>query len=196
VETKFSTQSKNEHIPNFSDRLNEIQDILAEHDIPQRGVFVAYRVNDGTDITNCETTLVIVSEYKDGCQSNWVKAVSEIHGSLARHGIDQSIELIDERALGQLSVSPISSADRAVIKGWREVLPEVHALIRNQEYVAIDVLNREFPSREMQPTVIISARDANDDIWWDEIIPALTQLLQAKGVEIDIVLLYCQGLVF
>jgi hypothetical protein len=42
--------------------------------------------------------------------------------------------------------------------------------------------------------VIISARDANNCIWWDTILPRLSQLMQAKGLQVDVVLLYLQDL--
>ncbi|KAF2113620.1 hypothetical protein BDV96DRAFT_601106 [Lophiotrema nucula] len=171
--------------------------VLAKYKIPEGGIWFAYRVNYGIDADDRYLTLVLLSSYEHGCQDQWVQAVKEIRRELVQAGIYWAIELIDERVFYRsLHTSPILSTDRDLIEGWSKVLPDFHTMIENRNWVSVDVFHREFPSREMQPTVIISARDANDDNSWDTTLPALHQLLQANNLKVDIVLLFLQDLKF
>jgi hypothetical protein len=107
VETTFSTRSRDSYIPNFSACLEEIGGLLAKYNIPGHGIFFAHRLNYGA-VADCPPTLVILSTYDDDSQSNWVKVVEEIYKSLARRGVHQTIELIDEQVFyGPLRTSPV-----------------------------------------------------------------------------------------
>lgn len=171
-----------------------IEDILQKYSIPQRGLFFAHRANLGASPTDRNVTMVLLSVYEHDCQGQWIEAVKEICMALAKAGDSHRIELIDERAFsGSLATSPILSTDRAIVEGWAKVLPDFLATIENQEWVALDVLNRQFPSREMQATVIISAQDANDDTWYRKTIPALSQLLQVNDLKLEVTLLFLNG---
>jgi hypothetical protein len=199
VETTVLRESPDTFFPNFSYRWRDIQDILAKWSIPQSGVFFAYRENCRKDVADSERhpTLVIVSTYEHNCQGDWVKAVSEISAYLLQFGINQTIELVDERVYYEsFYTSPILSTDCKLIDGWNSILSEFLTTIEHRDWVAIDALYREFPSRGMQPTVIVNARDANDNIWWDQTLPRLHGLLQENGLELDIVLLFLPGLRF
>ncbi|KAF2789345.1 hypothetical protein K505DRAFT_365686 [Melanomma pulvis-pyrius CBS 109.77] len=196
VETRTAPQAVATYIPNFNHHVGNIRDILTAYNIEEYGISFVYRVNPGIVPTDRHLTLLLESWYEDGCQDQWVKAVAEIRRSLIPSGIYWAIELIDIRALHRWPhIGPILSTDRDVIEGWSKVLPDFFTTIENRNWVSIDVLHREFPGQSLKrPTVIISARDANDVTWWDTTIPALHQLLQANNFKIDISLLYQEGI--
>jgi hypothetical protein len=194
VDTIGHSQGMGTYFPSFGHHMSITRGILAKHNIPDCGILFAHRVNDGIAAANDNLTLVLVSQYKNGCQDQWVKAVREIRSSLLQSGIHWAIELIDERVLSRrLYTSPILSTDRDLIEGWSRVLSVFLATIKNHDWAAIDVLHQEFPSRGMLPTVIISAKDANDDCWWNSTLPALHQLLQANDLEVGIMLRFSKG---
>lgn len=169
-------------------------DVLAKYNIPEHGILFAYRVNYEVVATDDDLTLVILSVYSDGCQEQWINAVKEIRAGLVQHNLYWRIELVDRRVFyGPLRTFPVLSTDHNLIQGWRKVLPDFLNIIKDQSWVSIDVLYRDFPSRERQPTIIVSARDANDDSW-NITLPAIKQLLQDHRLEVDVVLLYLEGL--
>jgi hypothetical protein len=180
-------------------RESDIKSILDRHEIPLRKIFFAYRVTCGMDTDTGGEYLVILSTYKDGCQDRWVRAVSDIRTSLLKNELNWSIELVDHDVYYQpLRASPVPSTDQDLIEGWEKIRPEFEETLENHghDWVSIDVLYRDFPSRENQPTAIISARDADGEAWWDETIPVLKHVLQTNGLGIDIVLLYLKDLAF
>lgn len=194
VETRARHQTVETYFPNFDHHISNTRRILAKHNIPDCGILFAPRVNRGVATADHHLTLVLLSQYENGCQDYWVKAVREIRSNLLQSGIHWAIELIDEQVFGgPLHTSPILSTDRNLIDGWSRVLPTFLSTIDNHNWAAIDVLYREFPSRGMQPTVIISAVDANDDAWWNSTLPAVYQLLQDKDFEVEILLLFSNG---
>jgi hypothetical protein len=197
VETAFLSQSSGACIPDLPSCWRKIDDVLAKYHIPQRGLFFAYRLNRGVHSADCDPTLVIVSTYRHSNRLSWVDAVCEICADLHLSGIKQAIELIDEQVFySSLSTSAIQSTETKLIKGWEEVLPNFLAAIKERNWITVDVLYREFPSRVMQPTVIINAQDANDDIWWGQTLPALFKLLRDNQLEVDIVVLFLENLAF
>lgn len=192
VETRQLHQAIDTYFPNFDYHVGNIGNVLAKYNIAQYGTRFVYRVNPGIDAADRYLTLVIISSFEDGCQDQWVKAVAEIRLSLVQSGIYWAIELIDFEMFYWWPpvIQPILSTDRDLIEGWSKVLPDFLTTIENRNWVAIDVLRRYSPLRRTEPTVIISARDADNDTWWDTTLPALYQLLQANNLDLDIVLLF------
>ncbi|KAF2243053.1 hypothetical protein BU26DRAFT_438077 [Trematosphaeria pertusa] len=195
VETRGAGDKVRSYFANFDDFKNSILPIFAEHNVPCGPMRFAYRVNPGMDATDQHLTLVIPSWYEHGCQDRWVAVVKAIRLSLVESGIDCAIELIDNLVyiLG-LFIAPILSTDRDLIEGWNKVRSTFHTMIESRDWVSVDVFRREFPSLGMRPTVIICARDANDDTWWNSTLPALQELLKANHLELDIVLLFHEGI--
>lgn len=196
VVTETPTQASIDlQFPNFSRMVDEVREILTTNSIPLNSVYCVHRATVGDNAVKSPVTLVLVSKYSDGCQSNWVKVVVEVYQCLSRRGIVQPIELIDEQVFyGRLNVSPVLSTHHDLIEGWGRIMKDFLAVIERRDWLAIDVLYREFPSRKPQPTVIINAADADDRKWWDTLLPRLSQLTQSKGLEVDIVLLHLSAL--
>ncbi|KAF2109328.1 hypothetical protein BDV96DRAFT_605039 [Lophiotrema nucula] len=200
VESRESHQNLDTAFPNWFDHQYNIYGVFRKHDIPLEAMHFEYRVNHGIAASDCYLTLVLVSRYDHGCQDQWVKAVKEIRSSLVQSEIYWTIELIDQRVYntGPPHVSPILSTDRDLIEGWKRVKPDFYATMENRDWKVVDVFRRAVPYRayysKMEPTIIISAADANDDIWWRSTLPALRQLLEANSMKADIVVVFHKGL--
>lgn len=200
VNTLFLTRNFNEYIPDSDHHIRKLRNTLAKYKITLNSLFLARRTNGRLDNNDPRyrtryRTIVLISDYTDGCQDSWVNAVKEIRADLTESNIHvgSAIELIDRQAyMDQLQTSPICSSDREVIEGWNTVRPEFRAMIRHHCWCSIDVLRRDFPSRKEQPTVIIGAQDANNETWWSTTLPKLHRLLETNKVKIDIVVFYLE----
>ncbi|KAF2654353.1 hypothetical protein K491DRAFT_717172 [Lophiostoma macrostomum CBS 122681] len=194
VKTDVQSGDLDRCIPNFAYHAREIQGLLSKYDIPLLGLYFAHRMNDGIEATDRYLTLVLLSQYTHDCQSQWIQAVKEVRIGLGNAGINYTIELIDMQAfLAPLRTLPILSTDRDIIEGWNKILPDCLATIADRAWVAIDVVHRKIPPDQTQPTVVISAQDANEDTWWVSTLPTLRRLLQANNLTMDIVLLFHKG---
>lgn len=197
VETKTPSIAFETYLPNFANHKQVIQDVLAEHGIPFRGLSFVYRLHEGVDLADRYLTLVLQSNYKDGCQGEWVEAVKAIRKHLVQSDISWAIELIDEQVFSnKLPVAPVLTEDREFIEGWCRAYANVLHIIKDRDVISIDPLKRRFPAGDTHPAIIISARDANDEIWRKETIPAIRQQLQVDNLEAEIVLLQGGGLWF
>lgn len=179
-----------EHVTHEPVDYGRVLEILANYRISYHYIYLARRVNRKADLAGCEPRVVVVSTYEDGCRSNWIHAVRDLHSSCNR-----PIELVDKQAeSGLLALRPVLSTDCTLIDSWKKLLPEFFARIQAQSWITVDVMYRDFPSRGMRPSIIISAQDADQGVWWDQILPDLTQELQTHKLDVELVLLYLGSL--
>jgi hypothetical protein len=162
---------------------------------------LVHRFNDGHEHDEHLPTIVLVATFQRPLEpdffqnpiynNGWIQAVTEIRDNLIEAKIYNLVELIDvDVFFGGVRPSPILSSDCDIIQECNNIMPDVLQIIRKQDWVSIDVFHREFPSMSPSPTIIISARDANKDIWWDILLPELRE----KTEKLGIVLLFLQNI--
>jgi hypothetical protein len=150
--------------------------------------------------------------------NGWIQGVMKIRQVLHAAEIYNPVELIDPKAYSNLLFPwPVLSTDHEIIEESKAIMPDVLHMISKQDWIAIDVFKRDYPHTSQEPpmvvgtpffkedgslnypdmphcyqkpTLIISARDANEDVWWDSILPQLRRKMQ----NLDIVLLFLQDI--
>ncbi|KAH8730967.1 hypothetical protein GQ44DRAFT_823101 [Phaeosphaeriaceae sp. PMI808] len=190
------TMEQELYFPSLDEHIKVIRDILSKHNVTLIDHMTAYRVSRSSRILEDyahNPTLMLVADYEHDHRHQWVKAAQKIRTHLAQSGIHRSFELVDPSS-EKHKTSPILSEDHELIADWNEVHPKFLSMIEDRNWKAIDVLYRDFPSRGMLPTVIISAQDANSHILWDSTLSSLRQLLQVHNLTLDIVVLYLENI--
>ncbi|PSN70762.1 hypothetical protein BS50DRAFT_584352 [Corynespora cassiicola Philippines] len=172
----------------------KVKDILEQHNIPLIHLMLVWRNSCGAAASDRQLTLVITSENQqcDQYQQHWVDAVAQIRSLLLESEIYWSIELIDGRPR---QTEIIESTETVLIANWNKALPDFLAKIEDKDWVAVDVLRCGYSTdKKMHPTVMVSARDANDSAGWETTLPALRQVLQNHDVDAKVELRFNQGL--
>jgi hypothetical protein len=70
---------------------------------------------------------------------------------------------------------------------WNDkLLTAVCALVFDRQWITLDIVFRNDVLGNKGPTILIGAREADELCWWDNILPAVNQLLQAIQSTSDI----------
>lgn len=79
-----------------------------------------------------------------------------------------------------------------------DILPKIIKYLsdNNCDYVSIDSVYHEFPSRGMLPTFLINSKSADKESWWRDTLPHLRQLVEEQHADIEIVLQYAEDIHF
>lgn len=165
----------------FSSHLNEIEQILEKNDVHIVAFEFGKRENVGAEVQSGQSTITIRANFEPSSAQSWIEAVISIRTYLSGVGVDHAIEIIDNHAYHGLRSFPLNPSEISLAESWSNViLPTIEGLIDHHQWIAIDLLNREYPSlSEPQPTIVISARDANDPTWHDHTVPSLNQYLHS-----------------
>ena len=103
-------------------------------------------------------------------------AVRDIRKYLAAHDIHVAIEIIDERALW-IKTYPILPSETVAVQRWSLLWDPLTRYLDKVkvEWVSVTVLHRglDLSRDSCPPTVVISARDAANDKWWNEVLPEI-----------------------
>jgi hypothetical protein len=208
------------YIPHFIYYGKHIRQILERHKVHFCNFRLEHRFNDGYEYNEDLPTILILASFKPTSRDTiynhgWIQGVREIREFLHAAEIYNPVELIDPKAYSDaLWPSPILPSDHEIIEESKEIVPDVLQAISKQDWVSVDVFHRDYPHTPPEvpevafvtendmlnfpdlprsykkPTLIISARDANEDVWWDKILPQLRQKLK----NLDVVVLFLQDI--
>ncbi|KAF2108556.1 hypothetical protein BDV96DRAFT_652807 [Lophiotrema nucula] len=169
-----------------------IGDILRRLSINASFAGFVHRHNRGQATNRNTVTLLIVSELKteqdiEKCET----AVHRICENAAQSRSNCAVEIIDCQAFpAHLPVFPIPETSQHLVAVWNSLLPQLQTLIESRQWVTIDGMLQRRPHSVPRPTAIISAKDANDSIWWDELLPDIRELFLKNNWDFDVALLH------
>ncbi|KAF2733341.1 hypothetical protein EJ04DRAFT_565253 [Polyplosphaeria fusca] len=109
-----------------------------------------------------------------------------------------TIEVVDIEVAHQ-SPPPkeITSNQNEILEISRHILPKITSRISQHQWITVDILNWYLPtSRSHHPTVVISARDTSDDVWWSSTLPDIYRIIKETSSGLEVVLLYLDCLDF
>ncbi|KAF2726806.1 hypothetical protein EJ04DRAFT_570943 [Polyplosphaeria fusca] len=109
-----------------------------------------------------------------------------------------TVEVVDTEVAHQSPpLKEITSSQGDILEVSRHLLPKIMSQISNRQWITIDILNWYHPtSRSHHPTVVISARDASDDVWWSSTLPAIYEIIEENSSSLKVVLLFLDCLDF
>ncbi|KAF2739781.1 hypothetical protein EJ04DRAFT_606448 [Polyplosphaeria fusca] len=109
-----------------------------------------------------------------------------------------TVEVVDTEVAHQ-SPPPkeITSSQGDILEVSRHLLPKIMSQISKRQWITVDILNWYHPtSRSHHPTVVISARDASDGVWWSSTLPAICGIIEENSSSLKVVLLFLDCLDF
>ncbi|KAF2105473.1 hypothetical protein BDV96DRAFT_655616 [Lophiotrema nucula] len=175
--------------PGWVTHLARIGDILDQNEITPRFTDVAYRLHSESELHDKYITITTRAEYKLDSGTTWPRAVGQIREYLNGANIHHAIEIIAHSLYRGLRSFPLARD----IYQWNEVLlPDICNLLNGRQWITLDMVYREDAEvpENRRPTILIGARDADEQYWWDDTLPALRQLHQVTQFDIEIELLY------
>ncbi|EFQ86559.1 hypothetical protein PTT_18188 [Pyrenophora teres f. teres 0-1] len=147
-------------------------------------------VRAGIDVEDTPITLSIDSDLSvDGQYACWVIAAASLRCLLDASGLEQVlVEITDRRAARHLDSRRPRGCTPDFISRWQSFIPILLAAIEDRDWLAIDIVSREFgvSSPFTVPTIVITTKDADNEIWRQRIIPRLRTHLPSS-MDIDIV---------
>ncbi|KAF1998579.1 hypothetical protein P154DRAFT_577921 [Amniculicola lignicola CBS 123094] len=142
-------------------------------------------------------TLLVISKATEESALVWALAVTQIRKHFNTIGLNYEIEIIDQRAhegLHTMAIDPI----QLNVNNWNEeILPTILQHLNERKWLSVDILRREHPlAKDLFPmSVVISAQDADNQDWWENILPGLRRYLNTnKMSHVQIVVLFLQDL--
>lgn len=162
------------YFPNYDKHLSQIQLLLELQRVQPQGINIVHRIPLGA--TNAdESTATLFITVKQGAGNSYM-AVRDIRKYLASHDIHVAIEIIDERAQ-LIKTYAILPSETEVLYHWSRVRDLVTKKLDDikTKWVSVTLLRRglDLSRDSCPPTVVISARDAANSKWWNEILPAI-----------------------
>ncbi|EMD86568.1 hypothetical protein COCC4DRAFT_200423 [Bipolaris maydis ATCC 48331] len=140
-------------------------------------------------MVSAPTTLLIESDLSiDGQYMCWKTGAKRLRNFLDNHGLEQLlVEIIDSKAAYLFSAGPLLDCRPGLFANWRLFVPTLLEEIKEQKWLAIDVVSREFGTKFPihVPTVLITTKDPENEIWRQKIIPRLRYCLP-PDMDIDI----------
>ncbi|KAF1995048.1 hypothetical protein P154DRAFT_612098 [Amniculicola lignicola CBS 123094] len=155
----------------------EINKILMRHQINCSWT-ILQRLHENAQTQDNLVTLLILSKVTEDSKLRWTTAVSEVRAYFNSMELNYAVEIIDKHADNGLATRIVDPADIDVELWNTTILPSVVEALGSQDWLSVDVLQREHPHYpESDPiSLIISAQDADDPVW-DTIILSLTSKL-------------------
>lgn len=161
-------------------RILDEEGILAAHG---RKTSVAYRTHSKTELDDKHITITIFATYRPDSKTTWPKAVRRVREYLDGVGVHRAFEMMAQSLSDGLMPFPFLEDTYH----WNDtIMPAVSKLLKGRNWQSLNLLNRDavdWPGK--LPVIIITASDADDKVWWDEILPAIRQLPEVRRYEID-----------
>lgn len=159
-----------------------INNMLSQHDVLVVDSFFCHWYNKAAPVSERKSTLLIYSNLKEEKQSieNRRQAVWQVRSMLQQQSInDIAIEIIDLRIKNKIKTDMILPNENEVLHAWTELAPRVVECLSSRDWLSLDLLHRSWigGQEDAKATVVVCAADANDNLWWDETMPALQTLL-------------------
>ncbi|KAF2792312.1 hypothetical protein K505DRAFT_418517 [Melanomma pulvis-pyrius CBS 109.77] len=178
----------------WATHLERIGDILDRNKITDRSTNVEYRFHTECHDKDKYITIRTQAKYEAESDITWPRAVQQIQEYLNHENLHPAIEILAPALEGRRTY-PVETD----VFQWNKVLlPDVHNIINSYDtqWIAIDMVYREDVevTGMKRPTILISARDADEQYWWDDILPAVRHRV-AQFPNIQVELLYCYELI-
>ena len=175
------------YFPNYEDHLTQIQLLLEIQRVQSKGINVVHRLPLAMNTTDETTATLFITV--EGNQGDLFMAVRDIRKYLASQDIHVAIEIMDERAIW-IKTHPILPSETEVINRWNTLRDSLTLYLdnRNVAWVSVTVLRRGLALQRdsCPPTIVISARDAANEKWWDDILPSIRNRCQPL-LEVELV---------
>ncbi|KAF1837526.1 hypothetical protein BDW02DRAFT_586626 [Decorospora gaudefroyi] len=123
-----------------------------------------------TDVESIPLTWLITSDLSvDGQYTCWISAAAPLRRLLDASGH----EIIPSESTDQRSCTTTCNPD--LISNWESFIPTLLAEIEKRDWLAVDVVDREFGIEApfKVPTVFVTTKDADNELWRHDIIPRL-----------------------
>ncbi|KAF2003189.1 hypothetical protein P154DRAFT_591218 [Amniculicola lignicola CBS 123094] len=197
VITKFLPKSIDQYFPSYEANWREIEKILHKSKI-KGALMLCLRLHEGDQPQEHHVTLVVVSTANQHSQQVWLSAVLQLRMYLNDLKLQNlAVEIIDKCATQGLHMT-IWRPDNTTINFWNSKLPAVIAHFEERDWVSVDVQRREHPFLRPSPvSIVICARDADNPVWWNTILPNIRSMLQQDGQDqVQIVILFLNQLLY
>lgn len=177
-------------LPDWKTNLALLGQILDENDVLVIDRFLCYRYNKGIPISERKPTFLIYSDLRGEGQhiEKWRKTAWAIHMMFQQRNLNNFVvEIVDQRVNEKIKTDIIHSDEREVLEAWSEIAPRIVQCLSDHKWTSLDLLHRRwFGAREdTKATVVISAADANDSIWWHQTLHTLRAILpNFLGIEL------------
>ncbi|KAF2256195.1 hypothetical protein BU26DRAFT_412548 [Trematosphaeria pertusa] len=162
--------------PRLYSMIPGIKLILKEHEVLVEYMDIVRRFHRGEQPQGRGLTLLVLSDVTiESQRQNCVRSVQAIKELLIREELDIALEIIDGGAEKGLMSYPITTSQRDIIAAWKPFQATVLEKIAARAWISIDVLHRSLRETDtpQSPTIVISAADADDEAWWNDILPTL-----------------------
>ncbi|KAJ4361894.1 hypothetical protein N0V83_010835 [Neocucurbitaria cava] len=147
------------------------------------------RVRKGGNAQAAPTTILVVSDASLPEQwQNWKQATTTLRQMLRRTDRDDFvIEIIDVKSQWGVCATPVEAGDHDTVHAWDKVRRSLLEEISDRDWISVDVIRRKIgvDAPRNDPTVCITARDADDEAWWHTTLPRL-RLLLSPAFDIDL----------
>jgi len=179
-------------LPKGQTTKSQILDILYQNNLHVDAIWFCYRSSKGALETERKRTLLVYSDLREKGQSIelWRQIAGAFRDFITQENIsDVALEISDIRVTEEIESFAVSHKEKEVLEAWTEFAPRIADCLseHRRDWLSLDLLRREWigAEKDIKATVVICARDTNDAIWWDAIIPALRNLLPAfLGIEL------------
>jgi hypothetical protein len=94
----------------------------------------------------------------------------------------------------------MDGSEKAALVAWQgpgcPLFNEVMEVLEGHRWIDINLLHRglEDDPKKCPVTVVIMSPTAGEDVWWDTLVPELERRVQAVLPEVEVELLYGEGL--
>ncbi|KAF2728736.1 hypothetical protein EJ04DRAFT_569254 [Polyplosphaeria fusca] len=102
------------------------------------------------------------------------------------------VEVVDKQVAPHLPPpKEIRSNQSDILETSQRLLPTITSIISQHQWITVDILNWYLPTHSSyHPTVVISARDTSDDLWWSTTLPDIRRAIKETGNGLEVVLLF------
>jgi hypothetical protein len=181
-------QNLNEKLPGWATHLQHMKRILDQNDITEaygRSIRIRYRLHSDSESHDKHITILIEAIYREESNVTWPKAVRQIREYLNQAHVNFKVELIASALELDLQSFPFATD----IYGWnKSLMLAVCDLVHGRDWLSLHLVYRgdlADPDKKV-PTIVIGARDADEQPWWDEILPKIRLLPQVEHFSIQV----------
>ena len=165
-----------------------INKILDTHSVSTLGPVRYVARTRPTELATSHPTIVFYTDLGEPRQyEHCASAVQEIAQYILSNNIDASIEAIDRVVGESFTVTALQGPTAAEIaRYWASKRRTLLRTIANRKWLSLDCVNLGKSTDGLKPTIVITASDADADVW-DQIIARISVLFDYK---LEVELLY------